>query len=331
MSLSELLGDLQEPEASETSRTALCNTHYHRLYRELNSPQACAACGTHPRYGGKYGERYVRCCPAPQAITEYLQQNEGFTGELTASSRICCPCYLHHRAIVSSSACGPLKSLADIADALKERIGGRKTGMREDEYLQWLVCRIALRLTNSLTKDEVTLLPELYQEFSSIAVTISKYAEDTSLASQSPTARCLLSCLSSHLEDRLGKHRRFGTVLYHKYGDILSALSKALGRTQRSEAGIRQEYACQLEEANEAVTQQDIAAVCRELNIRIHTQIKKLRQTYCEYPLMCATFSPDLLIKELDPVLVQVANPASDNSCEGEPKSASNYILATYS
>lgn len=66
---------LHLPE-TEVSQLVLCNTHYQQLYREVNFPSTCAACSSKPRTG----EVYIRKCPDPDTITEYLHHTTGFDG-----------------------------------------------------------------------------------------------------------------------------------------------------------------------------------------------------------------------------------------------------------
>ena len=63
-----------------------------------------------------------------------------------------------------------------------------------------------------------------------------------------PTTRWLLSSISNHLGNILGvtcKHKKYGTLLYRNGGDLLKALSRALGKLQqqkKSEHNIREDY-----------------------------------------------------------------------------------------
>lgn len=49
----------------------------------------------------------------------------------------------------------------------------------------------------------------------------------------------------------------------------------------------------------------NILQACTALNLRINQQIKALIHTYQKDPLLCAAFSPENLIEQLDPLLVQ--------------------------
>ena len=109
------------------------------------------------------------------------------------------------------------------------------------------------------------------------------------------------------------KHKKYGTLLYYKNGDILRALSKALGITQytkRSENALREDYSEVVKSVShprskEELTDKDILQACMALNSKINQQINSVIKHYQKDPLLCARFSPEALIKQLDPLLIQ--------------------------
>lgn len=106
------------------------------------------------------------------------------------------------------------------------------------------------------------------------------------------------------------KHKRYGTLLYCRNGDLIRALSKALGKQkqQRSEATIRQKYRSVVSTAMATaheLTEDTILQACEALNGRINKQTKRLIEAYQSDPLICATFNPDTMLHELDTLLVQ--------------------------
>ena len=116
-----------------------------------------------------------------------------------------------------------------------------------------------------------------------------------------------------HFKSTLGvvcKHRKYGTLLYKRDGDLLKALSKALGNA----TGIAREAAAQLElsaeistcnKKQDSVNNDDLAGVCLTLNKRVHNQAKVMIQTYSDDPLLCAEFDPDKMLTKFDPQLVK--------------------------
>ena len=89
------LGECSQVDGSNKS-LALCNSHYQKLYRELDFPAPCATCGVPSRYG----KHHVRRCPDPTVITSHLQTSTGFSGALTNDSRVCKACYEFHSQIL---------------------------------------------------------------------------------------------------------------------------------------------------------------------------------------------------------------------------------------
>ena len=108
------------------------------------------------------------------------------------------------------------------------------------------------------------------------------------------------------------KHKKYGTLLYYKNGDILRALSKALGITQytkRSVNALREDYSEVVKSvphprSKDELTDKDILQACMALNSKINQQINSLIKHYQKDPL-CERFSPEALIKQLDSLLIQ--------------------------
>ena len=105
-------------------------------------------------------------------------------------------------------------------------------------------------------------------------------------------------------------NRKYGILLYKRDGDLLKALSKALGNA----TGIAREAAAQLElsaeistcnKKQESVNNDDLAGVCLTLNKRVHNQAKAMIKTYSDDPLLCAQFDLDKMLTKFDPQLVK--------------------------
>ena len=162
------------------------------------------------------------------------------------------------------------------------------------------------------------LLPELYYYFcQKINQNMYKFQNvNISLSKKTPSSRWLLTSVSNNMGGTLGivcKHKKYGTLLYYKNGYILRALSIALGITQytkRSENALREDYSEVLKSvphprSKEELTDKDILQACMALNSKINQQINSLIKHYQKDPLLCARFSPEALIKQLDPLLIQ--------------------------
>ena len=116
--------------------------------------------------------------------------------------------------------------------------------MTDEQYLKWLVQKVAMMLASLLEKDEAVLLPELHNKFCHMLKAHASHfpAVSTSILDSPPTTTWLLSI---HFKSTLGvvcEHRKYGTLLYRKDGDLLKALSKDLGNA----TGMAREAAAQL-------------------------------------------------------------------------------------
>ena len=238
------LGECSQVDGSNKS-LALCNSHYQKLYRELEFPAPCATCGVPSRYG----KHHVRRCPDPTVITSHLQTTTGFSGALTNDSRVCKACYEFHSQILRHHQENP--SLESVKANLRTDISTfescDKQAVTDEQYLKWLVQNVAMMLASLLEKDEAVLLPELHTKFCHIleAHTSNFPGVSTSIVDNPLTTTWLLSSISIYFKSTLGvvcKHRKYGTLLYKKDGDLLKALSKALGNA----TGIARDVAAQL-------------------------------------------------------------------------------------
>ena len=95
----------------------------------------------------------------------------------------------------------------------------------DKKYLGWAVWKVALQL---LQQDEAILLPKV----------TFRLLPDVSIENfykmHPPTNQRLLSSISYQNFGIVCKHKRYGTLLYRKNGDLLKSLSKALGNPQRT-------------------------------------------------------------------------------------------------
>ena len=240
-----------------------------------------------------------------------------FDGILSSDSKVCKQCYDFHRRVLhlhNSPQSTPVLALDDIVAQLEgkvEQLEGNKNELISDkEYLEWVVCKVTLKLVKTLQQDEAMLLPELHSHFYDV---VSKTIQNVPNVQKSPktslpTNRWLLSSISNYLQDNLGivcKHKRYGTLLYRKNGDLLKAHSKALGNAHKHckiPAYSRQEcssvFSVDLGECKPTeITQHNILQACTVLNTSINKKIKSLVKTYQNNPLLCESFDPDVIFQ----------------------------------
>ena len=158
-----------------------------------------------------------------------------FDGILSSDSKVCKQCYDFHQQVLhlhNSPQSTPVLALDDIVAQLEgkiEQLEGSKNELISDkEYLEWVVCKVTLKLVKTLQQDEAMLLPELHSHFCDVvSKTIQNFPNvQKSLKTSLPTNRWLLSSISNYLQDNLGivcKNKRYGTLLYRKNGDLLKA------------------------------------------------------------------------------------------------------------
>ena len=170
-------------QADSDYTLALCNAHYQKLYHELEFPTVCAACGVNTRYG----KNNIRRCPDPEVITNYLRTNTGFSGTITNDSRVCKACYQFHTQILKHQEDNP--SLQSIKSNLMNiRIFEEKDKtVVTEQYLDWLVLKVAAILIKLLENDEAVLLPELHSKFCQLLRTqTSQYPAVSASIEESP-------------------------------------------------------------------------------------------------------------------------------------------------
>jgi hypothetical protein len=281
--VSNILGDLNENDTKW-----LCNAHYQRLYKCLNSREPCASCGEKPKFNNK---QYYRHCPDPTLITKYLKEVEGLEVDITPDSVVCDQCYKKHNRIltrkVDQSDHEP--DLTSIRSTLEIHASIFKQADKssEENYIQGIASLTSLELCHTLLSDEAVLLLDIYNRFQQLAV---KYAEKTDTYSL-PSSRWLLVFLSNTFKSTLGivvKHKCYGTLLYNKNGDILKALSKALGElkvAKKSESNLRQEHNENLAQTSPSaqemeVSKEMIISVSKHLNKVIISNCKKIAEMY---------------------------------------------------
>ena len=89
--------------------------------------------------------------------------------------------------------------------------------------------------------------------------------------------------------------KKYGRLLYQKNGDILKALSSALGKACQMEkhvAHLQSEYSSVITckhitpgATNNELSEDTLVEACNILNVRINRQAKRLIETYQKYPL----------------------------------------------
>lgn len=93
-----------------------------------------------------------------------------------------------------------------------------------DDVLDTIVAKTGLKLAHTLLKEEAVLMPDLYTYF---LQNLKDPLNTSGHLVTPPTINWLLNSLKLYFKDVLGvvcKHKRYGTLLYRKGGDLQNAL-----------------------------------------------------------------------------------------------------------
>lgn len=276
----------------ETESTPLCKTHYMSVYSSLHAPRLCDSCKSKP----KRGEQHYRHCPSPDIINSFLSVvgNEVPMNKLQATSIICLNCYklfnsvrarYHHtKAVIEEiSTAAEINLTAQITTLLTQidNIKSKET-ITEEEYFEMTCCYIIQDIATALSRNEAMLLPVIYRKFCELA------HKEAATYHQNPIETPSIIWFISKLHHYLGedvvmecKHRKFGTLLYHKNCDLVSALSRALGQQKV----VRHEYPIPptpVPEHNPTPTEKQIEAVALHMNTKLHEQSKVIAREFTE-------------------------------------------------
>ncbi len=249
----------------------VCGDHYNQLYRQFLRPsQHCFSCGIK----SKNNTTFTRHCPNPSLINAYLNSREE-SEEISSSHHICLSCYKAHLAIIKMHEQN--NTLADLIDIWKHTLSNEN-----NDELTRATLHSALYVADEFINQHAVLLPHVSRVFlcKYEANAQSNFREHLILEGKEGTVKFTTSWLLKKLKMYLGKHiecicihKKIGTVLFRKGGDLLVSLSHALGAARTNED---QDV---LYEPNLS-SKPDVSKVLREagdiVNNLIHTEMAKL-------------------------------------------------------
>ncbi len=226
-------------ESSPDHPFLLCPKHYQELYRQFRSPRPCAGCGVTP----KFGTYFTRHSPDASTVSHILSQNCGFEGTILPTDYLCSTCYKVHLAVLHS-----IESESQTPDnVLQNRIDIWEYKLSQDntDELTQAVLQAVLFVAKELASQRAVLLPVVSQVFlnaykpSDTDQTADEVYLDVGEGTIKYSSRWLLNQLIVYLQDLMSYkcvHKRFGTILFRKGGDLLTSLSWALGRVSVKDA-----------------------------------------------------------------------------------------------
>lgn len=255
--------------------------HYSEVYRQVNGPKPCAACGAQPRSG----RVFTRHSPNPQIMNDYYARNvdhdESEATEprvIEAQDLICYDCYVLHTEIVKLTRTEQPSLNSDLeakVEAWTETIEHGSVSRVETATLT-----AATHVAKLLLASRATLLPRVstvFLEAYQTTPTGENFPEiETAECLIKFSSRWLLQKLLTHLKHHLSYkciHRKFGTVLYRTGGDLLTSISWALG-----EKPIETESYCTTNSQN---SESRLDEAAHMLNDLVHKEVERLKtQTY---------------------------------------------------
>ena len=274
---SEDLEAVLQVQSSEEHPLILCPKHYHELYHHFHTSLPCASCGVQP----KAGTCFTRHSPNANLVNELLRQCTELedTDMISDEDYVCSSCYKSHLALVKSHVEQGNSSDMHLNDLIA--IWEFKLSDSTTDKLTRTVLHTAIFVARELLNQRAVLLPHVSRVF------LHTYGQSTSDSNEQIlegregtikfSSRWLLKQLIMHLCNHMDYkcvHKKFGTVLFRKGGDMLLSLSWVLGRGATESESL---YECKSGQSN---TMENTAGILIKagdiLNDLIHKEIRKI-------------------------------------------------------
>ena len=209
----------------------MCRRHYQEFYSHVHHPSICPSCGARPKRGTKFS----RHTPDAHLISKLLSETTGINVTLTPMDYICYRCYKAHVSI--------MKNTNSSDEALQKDIQTWTLIYRDTttDMLTKSILKAVLVVADHLMQQRAVLLPNISQVFLEEyggplmgAVDLILEVGDCTVKFSS---RWLLHQLIIYLHAYMSykcEHKKFGTVLFRKGGNLIASLSWALGSTSFS-------------------------------------------------------------------------------------------------
>ena len=202
-------------------------SHYNYIYKTVNPLAQCASC----QADAKFGKPFIGHSADSQAITNILHIS------IKPDDVLCTMCYKAHLTLLNGIKCE--------SDTFENRLNGDidKWLLAQESSLSQLLRSIleaAIFVGRNLIKNKAVLLSTVSTIFAEAYTGCKVTTNASEIALHIETEDCitkfnsrwLLNYLIIYLNDYLQFkciHKRFGTMLYRRDGDILTSLSWALG------------------------------------------------------------------------------------------------------
>ena len=280
--------------------------HYNDAYKHFHPQTTCASCGAL----AKRGNSFSHCSPEAHVVSVHLKETTGNDISIQPQDLVCLTCYKLHLSIVEALKAEQCTS----DDALRNSmsIWDVKLNDPTTDALTKATLTAVLYLSEKFLQQKAVLLPQVYQVFldayrvshsGSIASVELNLEVGDSLVKFS--SRWLLHQLIIYLHPYMEYkcvHKKYGTMLFRKGGDLLTSLSWALGA---SSSRVAMDYQEVSPHTSPAVNTDELHQhrVLREassiLNGLLHAEISN--HTHLDP----RTFNIDQCLKAVDPLLTE--------------------------
>ena len=279
----------------------LCNKHYQIMYQQSVTPVPCASCGVKPLHG----TAFTRHSPNAEMVCRHFFETTGFELNLTHADYICSTCYKLHLTVLDNKGLHtPNQSLTEIITSLKGKLSNI-----DGDRLASCIEQVVVYVAQSLQHDRALLLSDVSRmflesygfELDGGAITDALYELEGLEGTVKFSSRWLLQQLILQLHEHMSYrcvHKKFGTILYNKRGDLLKSLSWALGSkgsTSSSVSAFSFNSHC-----NESELLDDAGKL---VNTLMHKEIERASQAFTSNKFNPSSFKLKESVEAINPML----------------------------
>lgn len=248
----EIIKEITDIQTHRDESIYLCRAHYNEVYKCACNPSTkCASCDASPKEGTKFTHHSPDAC----TVSSYISDDDNGR-EILPDDVLCIACYKAHQSLLAEIETIPEYINKCLYDDMKFWAEVQKEPSTDPP------------LTNAILETVIFVAKQLYQEkalllSTACSVFLETYTGQNIMCSISSieviincedgttkfTSRWLLSRLVLHLNKYMRfkcMHKKFGTVLYKRDGDLLTSLSWALGANN-----YKQDYLFQHQESRQ--------------------------------------------------------------------------------
>ena len=261
-------------------------------------------------------------------INTYLASISDDPSHLTEQSLICTACYIHFKATLkriqlekeatstSVKQESKVERNADINQVITllsskmSMIYDNRENATTSDYLEYVACKVCKKLGECMKTDEALLLPSLHKDFANEAIAnLFMFSQVGDVSEYIPTSRWLLSQIHLYFENKIEvhcRHKRYGTLLFHKSCDLIQALSTALSKNENTQRRVDNLISSQTPvQKQELPIEEQAQNVAIHLNRKLHERARVLNADFNKRPENIASTSLATVIASTDPLILK--------------------------